>query len=161
VHRNSPTSKPTLEVKIPPPLVALVLALLIWATSLAGPAFHFVLRGRVFVALALFLLGAIISIAGVISFRRAKTTVNPMKPGSASSLVISGVYKFTRNPMYLGLLFVLSGFVVLRANALALIWIPAFVLYMNRFQIIPEERALESLFKDEFLAYKAKVRRWA
>jgi len=153
-------TRPILDVKIPPPFLALVLALLIWATSLAAPAFHFVLPGRILPALGLFLLGTTISIAGVTSFRRAKTTVNPTKPGSASSLVVSGVYKFTRNPMYLGLLFVLSGWVVLRANALAVVWIPAFVVYMNRFQIRPEERALESLFKEDFLAYKTKVRRW-
>src|SRR6476661_1795620 len=84
-----------LEAKIPPPLVALLAALLIWLTSRAAPAFDFVLPGR-FIAAAFALLGAAISIAGVISFRRAKTTINPTKPGSASNLVVSGVYNFTR-----------------------------------------------------------------
>jgi protein-S-isoprenylcysteine O-methyltransferase Ste14 len=100
------------------------------------------------------------AIAGVISFQRAKTTVNPTRPGSASALVVSGVYRVTRNPMYLGLLLVLLGWGVFLSNVLAFIWIPAYVAYMNRFQIAPEERALSCLFGQEFLAYKAKVGRW-
>jgi protein-S-isoprenylcysteine O-methyltransferase Ste14 len=83
-----------------------------------------------------------------------------MKPGSASSLVVEGVYKITRNPMYLGFLLALVGWAVCLANPLSFALIPAFVVYMNRFQIAPEEEALETVFKDIFRAYKASVRRW-
>ena len=96
----------------------------------------------------------------IASFVRAKTTVNPMKPASASALVVSGLYARSRNPMYLGLLLILIGWAVYLSNGLAFLLLLAFILYMNRFQIEPEERALISLFGQEFVAYKSRVRRW-
>jgi protein-S-isoprenylcysteine O-methyltransferase Ste14 len=149
-----------LELRIPPPLICAIVADLMWLTALVAIHFDFDFPGRLPAAAALSLLGLFIAIAGVVSFKRAKTTVNPTRPDSASTLVVSGVYRFTRNPMYLGLLIVLLAWGVFLANALALIWIPAFVVYMNRFQISPEERALSRLFLHEFPAYKARVRRW-
>jgi protein-S-isoprenylcysteine O-methyltransferase Ste14 len=101
-----------------------------------------------------------IIVLGVASFKRAKTTINPMKPESSSSLVISGIYKLSRNPMYLGFLLVLVGWAVLLSNALAFVFVPAFIFYMNRFQIDPEEKALAGKFGQEFLDYKSRVRRW-
>ncbi len=86
--------------------------------------------------------------------------MNPIKPGAASSLVSSGVYRFTRNPMYLGLSVTLLGWAMFLSNPLALLAVPLFVLYINRFQIDPEERVLSSLFGAEYAAYKEKVRRW-
>jgi protein-S-isoprenylcysteine O-methyltransferase Ste14 len=83
-----------------------------------------------------------------------------MKPDSASSLVVSGIYKYTRNPMYLGFLLVLLGWAAFLSNLAALALLPAFVAYMNRFQIRPEERVLASLFPNDYPAYRAKVRRW-
>ncbi len=149
-----------LELKIPPGLLGLITALGMWVISWATPTFGFTLPGRFFISAHLVLLGAAISIPAIVSFRRAKTTVNPTTPEAASSLVVSGIYKFTRNPMYLGMLLVLTAWTVYLANSLAFVLIPAFVLYMNRFQIRPEERALESLFVREFSAYKNRVRRW-
>lgn len=104
--------------------------------------------------------GVAVALAGVASFRRASTTVNPTKPDSASSLVSSGVYRATRNPMYLGLLFVLAGWAVFLSSPAALIVATTFVAYLNRFQIAPEERALRSRFGAEFEAYRARVPRW-
>ena len=106
------------------------------------------------------LAGAAASIAGVAAFRRARTTVNPLKPDSASSLVDSGIYRLTRNPMYLGFALALLGWGIFLSNPLSLAMLFVFVGYMNRFQIVPEERALESLFGDAFKAYRSKVRRW-
>jgi protein-S-isoprenylcysteine O-methyltransferase Ste14 len=83
-----------------------------------------------------------------------------MNPGASSSLVIRGVYTLTRNPMYLGFLLVLVGWAVFLSNTLAFLLLPVFILYMNRFQITPEERALASLFGQEFVVYKSRVRRW-
>lgn len=94
------------------------------------------------------------------TFRRAKTTVNPLKPQSSSSLVTWGIYAITRNPMYLGGLVILTGCAVFLSNALAFLLLPAYILYINRFQIAPEERALTSLFGQEFAAYRSRVRRW-
>ena len=101
-----------------------------------------------------------IGLAGVASFRRASTTVNPTKPGSVSRLVSSGVYRVTRNPMYLGLLLVLAGWAVFLSSAAALIVATTFVPTMNRFQIAPEERALAAIFGAEYAAYRNGVRRW-
>jgi protein-S-isoprenylcysteine O-methyltransferase Ste14 len=151
---------PGLELKIPPPLFCAVVADLMWLTALVAIPFNFNLPTRLPAAAVFSLLGLVVASAGVISFRRAKTTVNPTRPGSASALVVSGIYRLTRNPMYLGLLLVLLGWGVFLSNALALIWIPVFVIYMNRFQISPEEQALSRLFSHDFLAYKTKVRRW-
>jgi protein-S-isoprenylcysteine O-methyltransferase Ste14 len=149
-----------LELKIPPPLVALFIGILMWLTpALAGsPAIPPGLR--LGVALALFCLGLSTALSGLIAFRRARTTVNPMKASSASSLVSSGIYRFTRNPMYLGLLLALLGWAVFLSNPLALLFLPVYVLYINRFQILPEERVLTSLFGTSYSAYTGSVRRW-
>jgi len=149
-----------LELKIPPPLVALFLAILMWLTpALAGSLA--IPRGlRLGVALALLCLGLSIAVSGVVAFRRARTTVNPIKASSASALVSSGVYRFTRNPMYLGLSLALLAWAVFLSNPLALLFLPVYVLYINRFQIIPEELVLASLFGTGYSAYKERVRRW-
>jgi protein-S-isoprenylcysteine O-methyltransferase Ste14 len=117
-------------------------------------------RWRVGAALAPALVGLGFSVAGVAAFRRARTTINPTKPATASALVSGGVYRLTRNPMYLGLLLLLLALAVFLSNPVALLLVPVFVLYINRFQITPEERALASLFGGEYAAYKERVRRW-
>ena len=149
-----------LELKLPPLAVGALLAALIWLVSWLVPGFNFLYPGRQFLALTLAIAGAMIIVLGVVSFRRAKTTVNPMKPESSSSLVISGIYKLSRNPMYLGFLLVLVGWAVFLSNALAFVFVPAFIFYMNRFQIDPEEKALAGKFGQEFVDYKSRVRRW-
>ena len=149
-----------LKLKIPPPVVALLMAALMWLVARAAPTFAFVLPARQILAGCIALAGIATSIVGVASFRRAGTTVNPMRPEKASSLVTSGIFKVTRNPMYLGLLLVLLAWAVFLSNALAFILLPAFIFYMNRFQIGPEEIALFSAFGQEFIAYKSRVRRW-
>ncbi len=83
-----------------------------------------------------------------------------MKPSTSSSLVIKGIYTLTRNPMYLGLAIILLGWGVYLANPVSLLVLPCFVVYLNRFQIVPEEKVLESIFGADFKAYSAKVRRW-
>ena len=95
-----------LELKIPPPLVALFIAILMWLTPALAGSVAIPLGLRRGVARALFCLGLSIAVSGVVAFRRARTTVNPIKASSASALVTSGAYRFSRNPMYLGLLLV-------------------------------------------------------
>jgi protein-S-isoprenylcysteine O-methyltransferase Ste14 len=150
----------SLELKIPPPVVALVRALLMWFMSSLTPSLELPFRVRVAVALALACIGQSISIAGIVAFRRARTTINPTRLSAASSLVRNSVYRFTRNPMYLGLLLTLLAWAAFLSNPLAVLWVPVFVLYINRFQITPEERVLSSLFGAEYAAYKNRVRRW-
>jgi protein-S-isoprenylcysteine O-methyltransferase Ste14 len=150
-----------LELRVPPVALVILTAALMWAVARAAPRLEFRLPGRHAVDGALALLGVVVSLLGVFSFQRARTTVNPMKPETSSLLVVSGIYRRTRNPMYLGFLFILLGWAAFLSNALAFAPLPAFVLYMNRFQIRPEERALESRFGREFLDYQGRVRRWA
>jgi protein-S-isoprenylcysteine O-methyltransferase Ste14 len=147
-----------LDLKIPPLVTGAVTATGMWLVSRTLPTLAFApLR---VVAVGLGLAGVVITGSALLSFRRTRTTVNPMKPSSTSSLVTSGIYRYTRNPMYLGMLFVLVGWALYLANVLAFLFLPAFVLYMNRFQIKPEERALTALFGQEFLEYESRVHRW-
>lgn len=149
-----------LELKIPPALLGALAIFLMWLGKRWAPALTFALPLREWIVAGCALLGTLIAVAGVISFRRARTTVNPIKPLTASSLVVSRIYKYTRNPMYLGFSLILLAVAVLFANALAVALVPCFVLYLDRFQIRPEERALALLFPHEFASYKTQVRRW-
>ena len=151
---------PVLELKVPPLAVVLAAAALMWLVAWAVPAFKFVFPARNLVAMSFALAGVVTSALGVVSFRRARTTVNPMKPESATSLVASGIYRLTRNPMYLGFLLVLLGWAFFLSSVPAFFVLPVFILYMNRFQIESEERALDALFGQAFTAYKARTRRW-
>ena len=150
----------SLEVKVPPPAVAAIATIAMWGISLAVPLLQIPTALRLAAATAILLAGLVFSAAGVLSFRRARTTINPTKPEAASSLVSSGIYRVTRNPMYVGLSLVLVAWAVFLSSAWALLGPVAFMLYIGRFQIEPEERALSSLFGSEYAAYQAKVRRW-
>ena len=149
-----------MELKVPPPLVALLTGALMWLASRLVPATGFEFPARTEIAIGCAAVGVLIAVSGALTFRRAGTTVNPMKPDKAASLVVSGVFSFTRNPMYLGLLLALTAWGVYLSNAVAFLFLPAFVAYINRFQIVPEERALASLFGQQFADYKSRVRRW-
>lgn len=149
-----------LEHKIPPPIIALAIAVAMWTVAGFAPAFPVIHEVRACLALLVALIGSAYAIAGTVSFRRARTTVNPLKPASASSLVTSGIYGVTRNPMYVGLLLALVAMAIYLATIAALIGPPLFMLFINRFQIAPEERALAEKFGSEFVEYAQRVRRW-
>ena len=149
-----------LELKVLPVALGVIVAALMWCAASATPALDFRFPASFLSSASLALLGAVICLSAVVSFRRAKTTVNPMRPDSTSSLVISGIYQYTRNPMYLGFLLLLLGWATFLSNLAPFALLPAFVVYMNHFQIRPEERALGSLFAQEYPAYLASVRRW-
>lgn len=150
-----------LELRIPPPLVGLIVAGTMWfIASWLPPFLSLPASLRLPLAIVLVLAGAAIALSGVVSFRRAHTTVNSLKPESTTSLVSTGIYRFTRNPMYLGMLGVLLAWAAYLLTVLALLGPAAFLLYITRFQIIPEERALHSLFGAAFVEYTQKVRRW-
>jgi len=150
----------SLEATIPPPALAAAIAGAMWATSRLAPLIQIPGALRLGTAAAVLLVGIGFSVGGVLAFRRARTTLNPTKPEQASSLVRSGIYRVTRNPMYVGLLCVLVAWAVFLSSAWALLGPVVYVLYINRFQIAPEERALARLFGSEFADYRAKVRRW-
>jgi protein-S-isoprenylcysteine O-methyltransferase Ste14 len=150
----------SLEAKVPPPAVAAAVAVAMWGISKLAPLLQVPNALRLGAAVAIALVGIGFSAAGVLAFRRARTTANPTKPEKATSLVNSGVYRITRNPMYVGVTCVLLAWAVFLSSAWALLGPVAFVLYIDRFQIAPEERALAKLFGREYANYRAKVRRW-
>jgi len=149
-----------LELKIPPPVIAGAAAAAMWGLARAFPVFDLPNGMRIPAAVLISLAGGVLSVSGIVTFRRASTTVNPHKPGETTALVSSGPYRFTRNPMYTGLLLVLLAWTAFLSSPLALLGPGAFVLYINRFQIVPEERALQRLFGSDYAAYKSRVRRW-
>jgi protein-S-isoprenylcysteine O-methyltransferase Ste14 len=154
------TDVQTLELKIPPIALVIIAALLMWLGAACFPTLNFQFPFQSVVAWVIGLLGALACALGVIEFRRAKTTVNPIRPNSASSLVRTGIYRRTRNPMYLGFFLILVGWAIVAANFVAFLVLPGFFIYMNQFQIKPEERALKSIFGDDFKAYCVETRRW-
>lgn len=149
-----------LDLKIPPLLLTLLFAGVMAVAGWAVPSLSFGSASTRMFGIVAMLAGAAVCVGGVLAFREARTTVDPTRPDMASTLVRSGVYRFTRNPMYLGFLLVLGGLAFVVANWLALAVALCFVPYMNRFQIEPEERALESLFGVEFNRFRSEVRRW-
>lgn len=149
-----------LELKVPPPVVALVAAAAMYLASRWVPAPHLDLETRVPIAALLAAAGVVVDIAGLRAFRRHRTTVNPLYPDQASSLVTSGIYGWTRNPMYLGLLLLLTGWAFWLSTAVSFLGLPIAVGYLTRFQIVPEERALRAKFPRELADYARRVRRW-
>ena len=149
-----------LETRVPPVALVLVTAAGMWLLSRAFPAFSYEFPGRYAVPSVLLVAGVVLVLAGLAQFRKARTTVDPTRPQAASALVKDGIYRWTRNPMYLGFAVLLLGWAVYLASPPSAIALACFVLYMNRFQIVPEERALQERFGSEFAEYRLTVRRW-
>jgi protein-S-isoprenylcysteine O-methyltransferase Ste14 len=146
-----------LETRVPPPVVAGLVAVLMWLLS---DGLHF--GGAWSWAAAVFAIaGGAIALSGEVEFLRAKTTVNPMKPALATQLVTGGIYNFSRNPMYVGMAFLLLGWAAFLATWWLLLLGPAlFVAYITRYQIMPEEQVLGAKFGDAYREYAGRVRRW-
>jgi len=149
-----------LEHRIPPPLVGLATAGLMWLLAREFPQYRIPAPGATKAAILLACIGAAIDLAGLAAFLKARTPINPLKPEKATSLVRSGIYRHSRNPMYLGMLVLLLAWSAYLAHPAAFAALPLFVLYINRFQIAPEERAMAKLFGAEFDDYRRRVRRW-
>ncbi|HZN99614.1 MAG TPA: isoprenylcysteine carboxylmethyltransferase family protein [Burkholderiales bacterium] len=147
-----------LENRVPPPVVAACVGALMLGAAWVLPLFEFGVPWGFAAATAA--AGVAVGVAGVAQFGRARTTLNPLKPDEASALVTGGIYRWTRNPMYLGMALVLAGWGLFIGNFGALALVGLFVMYIDRFQIDPEERALEERFDDKFTAYRKRVRRW-
>lgn len=150
---------PALALKVPPLALMALAAVVMWllpamATLPRLGTWHTAL------CMAAALLGIAVCLAGVLAFRLARTTVDPRRPAAATALVVRGIYHHTRNPMYLGFLFVLLAWALYLAKLSSFLVLPLFVLYLTVFQIRPEEVALRERFGREFDAYAARVRRW-
>ena len=149
-----------LELRIPPPAVGLIVAGGMWIVAQPSAVLQLPDLVRLSVAAALAAIGFAVAMAGVMSFRRAQTTVNPLRPETSAVLVFTGIYSFTRNPMYLGMVLGLIAWAVCLSSVWSLLGPLVFALYITRFQIVPEERVLDRLFGAPFAAYKQRVRRW-
>lgn len=151
----------TVSPRIPPLALALLLAALMWAAARAWPQYSFATPGLSLLAAAIAIAGLLACLLCVASFQRVGTTVDPRRPTGTSALVAHGIYRYSRNPMYLGMLLVLAAWGLHLGHWPALACGPlAFVLYLNHSQIAAEERALEEKFGDEYRAYARTVRRW-
>jgi protein-S-isoprenylcysteine O-methyltransferase Ste14 len=149
-----------LELRIPPPVVALIFGSLMAVCSEVLPMLSAPVPRHRVLASAVALLGFGMDVVAVLSFLRARTTINPRMPGATQSLVTSGIYSLTRNPMYLGLTLLLTGWGLYLSNVLALGLVAAFAAYQTRYQIQPEERILREKFGTAYDDYARRVRRW-
>ena len=149
-----------LELKVPPVAVWLICGGIMWLIRRALADASYTLPGAAIIAAGIAISGFCVAIAGVLAFRRHGTTVDPTDPQKTTAVVRSGIYRFTRNPMYLGLAAALLGWAVYLQNAAALLMLPVFLLYMTELQIKPEERALLEMFGSSYSDYKQAVRRW-
>jgi protein-S-isoprenylcysteine O-methyltransferase Ste14 len=153
-------SPSALELKVPPLALAALLATAMWLGARLAPSLSFAMPGRIGVVAVLAAAGFVVVLAGALAFRSARTTVDPRQPTRSAALVSNGIYRFSRNPMYVGFTLLLAAWALHLANLLAPIALPAFVAYVTRFQIVPEERALRAKFGRAFDDYARSVRRW-
>jgi len=150
-----------LELKIPPIVVFAICALLEWLSSLVlpeAPGADSLIR--TLIASVLLFTGLALIIAAILTFRSSQTSVNPNSPDKASSIVTTGAYTLSRNPMYLAMFLILTALGFYLWQAVNILVLAAFVAYITRFQIIPEEHILTSKFDSEFKTYLDEVRRW-
>ena len=149
-----------LELKVPPVIVVGVIAAIMQLISHSLPTVKIPLTLRVSLTAIIVVLAMVSGVWGVWEFRKQRTTVNPHTPEKSSSLVTSGVFQFTRNPMYLGLAMLLVALAAYKSSPLLIAGVVVFILYMNRFQISPEERFMKQHFGQEYTEYCLRVRRW-
>jgi protein-S-isoprenylcysteine O-methyltransferase Ste14 len=149
-----------MKLKIPPALIAAIVAGLMRLVALYIPFGSLVLPGAYWVAATLLAVAVGLGLVGLFQFYQSGTTIDPHKPEKTQALVTDGIYRYSRNPMYLALFFLLIAYASLLQNVLNLVFFPLFIWYMNRYQIIPEEEVLEEKFGNTYLEYQSQVRRW-
>ena len=150
-----------MHLRIPPPIVALIGILLIFLSKDYILILYLHPHLQNTLSILFLIIGFVIIFSATKEFKKSETTVNPMKPETSTSLVTSGIFKYTRNPMYLGLTSILLASCFYFSSLLGfIVYVPLFILYITVFQIIPEEETMKGLFNDEYLDYCSKVRRW-
>jgi protein-S-isoprenylcysteine O-methyltransferase Ste14 len=149
-----------MPLPIPPPVVVMLFAAVMWQLAERLPFGGFAFSAQRPLAGLVLLAGLALMAAAAWTLFRARTTVNPLRPERASHLVTSGVFAVSRNPIYLGDALILLALAIGFGNAVNFLLLPLFVAFIGRFQIGPEERALQRLFGDEYRAYCTRVRRW-
>lgn len=149
-----------MKLKTPPLLVTILTALAMWIFARFLPELSVFMPWSNVTTIVLGVIGTLVLFLSFITFQRADTTVDPRYPGHSSSLVTTGIYQYTRNPMYLGMVIWLMAWAFYLQNAFSFILIFGFVGYMNKYQIEPEEEALKKKFSNKYSNYRSKVRRW-
>jgi len=147
-----------MHTKIPPPLVTLLFGLMIYFSRLAFPIIEF--EHSSILSFTFLIIGLFVLISAARAFRASKTTINPLKPEQATSLVTGNIFRFSRNPMYLGMAFILSSLAISFNLIGGVIFVALFCMYITIFQIIPEEVAMKKIFSQEFDTYMQSTRRW-
>ena len=149
-----------MRLKTPPAVQLFISALLMWIISIYAANFRFIFKFNNELALFCLIIGGTIIVFGIAAFRKAETTVTPLHPDKASSLVNMGIYQYTRNPMYFGLLLILFSIGFYLQNLASMFVLPIYVWFISKYQIIPEEEALHKLFGQDYINYQDRVRRW-
>jgi protein-S-isoprenylcysteine O-methyltransferase Ste14 len=145
---------------VPPPIIAAILGAAMWAVAHYLPWGRFEFAAQMPLATTLLVFGLLIAFAAMVSFIAAKTTINPMRPGHASSLITSGVYRYSRDPIYLADALILAALAAWLGNTYNCLFLLLFLWAMQHVQIAAEERALTQLFGEHYTAYCTNVRRW-
>ncbi len=149
-----------LSLKIPPVALGIIAISLIWICHRFVPLYQINFLYQKILAALLIGAGIAVALLGVFTFIKMGTTFDPRVPKDANALVAIGIYRYSRNPMYLGLLLVIIGMAVYWGALSGILVIFAFIGYMNKYQIAPEEAALREKFGKHFIDYTQKVRRW-
>ena len=149
-----------MNTRIPPPVVVVIIAAMMWWLERLLAVGEFKTGIQPLLAIVFMGAGIGMMLVAAFSFYKAKTTINPLEPGKASHLITTGLYGFSRNPIYLADLLVLIAWAIWLGNIFNIALLVVFIVYINRFQIAPEERALGTLFGDAYREYCSRVRRW-
>lgn len=149
-----------LELKIPPPIYALSIGLMMWLLNSNFPVVQLIESPWNKIGLVIIIVAGTFDLWSLFLFFKKHTTPNPMKPENTTGLVVNGLYKISRNPMYVGLLTILMGYAIWLGSLTPFLVLPLFYWLITEMQIKPEERALDSKFGQEYLDYKNTVRRW-
>ena len=149
-----------LETLVPPPIVALVVAAVMWAVDRILGRASAAAGARTVISGALFVLAVLVAWIGIRAFARSRTPFDPHHPEKATALVTRGIFRWSRNPMYLSMVLALLGWAAWLGEPWLVLGPVAFVLYVTRFQIRPEERALAEKFGAEYEDYRRRTRRW-
>ena len=145
-------------IKIPPPLLVIILTSLVYFSSTKLELIY--LPYRQIVSVIILIIGLIVIVSPVVDFIKSKTTVNPVKFKNVNRLVTTGIYRYSRNPMYLGMILIIISTTIYYLNFLSVFSPLIFYIWINKFQINREEIFLEDKFGSEYLKYKSKTRRW-
>ena len=149
-----------MKLIVPPPVQAAIAGVMMWLVARQFPELSFSFPFQRLIAGSLIAVGLVIELIAIRAFFRARTAITPFQPSKTKTLVVDGLYRFSRNPMYLGLVLLLAGWLVWLANPANVFVLGAFVAYITIFQIKPEEAVLRAKFGPEYDAYCRRVRRW-